>query len=316
MINKLSTLLLMGFLSTAALAQAPADTPGNAGGSLVAAGKVDLVEGDVRILDRQQKSRLPNVGDTVNEGDSVVTGSDGELHLTMEDEGFIAIRPNTRMSIAEFRAQGDERDKGVFSLIAGSMRSVTGWIGKYHPRSYSIRTPNATIGIRGTDHEPLVIPQGSTEGEPGTYDKVNVGGSYIQTAQGRIDIAERRAAFAPQSGKRGKLRPRLLADVPRFYRTTRNERLIDRKHAFIQGILESRREQRRQKIKDRLKPLENGNASADRPGHEKAQERAAKREANRAQKRSRRQQMQEERKQRNKEDVRSKKKKNDADQSS
>ena len=150
------------------------------------AGKVELVEGDVTVHDRAKKPRKVAVGDTILEGEGIVTGKDGELHLNMEDGGFIAVRPNTKMRIVAYQAQGDEGDKGVFSLLQGTFRSVTGWIGKFNPRSYQVRTPTATIGVRGTDHEPLVIPQGSKEGEPGSYDKVNVGGSFIQTKHGTV----------------------------------------------------------------------------------------------------------------------------------
>ena len=113
----------------------------------------------------------------------------------MDDRGFITVRPNTRMSIVNFRAQGDDNDRSILSLLQGSFRSITGWIGKFRPGAYQIRTPTATIGVRGTDHEPLVIPLVASEGEPGTYDNVNAGGSYIQTSHGQFEVATGKAAF-------------------------------------------------------------------------------------------------------------------------
>ena len=299
--TRLLALLFLACLTIPALAQTQAASAGTTSKAAVIAAKIDLVEGDVRILDKLQKSRKAAVGDLIYEGDSVVTGADGELHMTMQDEGFIAVRRNTKMSIAEFRAEGDEQDKGIFRLFVGSMRSITGWIGKFQPRSYAIRTPTATIGIRGTDHEPMVIAPGSTEGEAGTYDKVNIGASYIETPQGRIDVSEKRAAFAPHSGKRGMRRPRLLESVPGFYRVGRNEHLIEKKHEFIQGIMKDRREQRRQKIRERLK--ERG----DRGG-----ENAQTRKAGREERKNRRQKMREERQQ-NKEESHARKKRRESE---
>jgi hypothetical protein len=214
------------------------------------AGKIDLLTGDVHVLDSHQKPRIVHVGDNVYEGDNIVTGSDGEVHMTMADEGFIAVRSNTKMNITQYRAQGDDQDKGVIGLLVGSLRCITGWIGKYQPRSYQIKTPTATIGIRGTDHEPMVIPEGSTEGDPGTYDKVNAGGSYIKTEQGSVDVTPQHAGFAPFAGKRGVFRPRLLNNVPRFYRRSRFENLIDGKHEVIQHILAKRREEMRMRIRE------------------------------------------------------------------
>jgi len=229
-----------------ALAQTPA--PANAA---YVAGQIDLMEGDVRIVDKQNARRAVKVGDKVYEGDSITTGATGEIHMTMEDQGFIAVRPNTKMRIAQYRAEGDDDDKGVLSLLVGSMRSITGWIGKYHPKSYAINTPTATIGIRGTDHEPKVIPEGSSEGDAGTYDKVNAGGSFINTPQGNVDVTPNHAGFAPHDGR---VAPHMLASVPSFFRPTRNEHLIEGKHDQIQRIVQQKREERRQQIRSGLRP--------------------------------------------------------------
>jgi hypothetical protein len=264
---------LLSCLSFAAAAQS--------GGSIQpadAAGKVDLVEGDVRIYDKAMKARTVKVGDGVNESESIVTGADGELHMQMADGGYIAVRPNTKMRIAIFRAEGDENDKGVFGLLVGSFRSITGWIGKHSPRNYQVNTPTATIGVRGTDHEPLVIPEGSKEGEAGTYDKVNAGGSFIQTAHGRVEVAEHRAAFAAHAGT---VAPRLLDSVPNFFRPTRNEQVLEHRHEAIQRTLDKRRNERRQSVAHRP-----GNRPDLRQERQAAKEaRLQKQEANRQEKR-------------------------------
>lgn len=206
------------------------------------AGKVELVEGDVTVYDRAKKPRRVAVGDMVSEGEDITTGKGGELHLNMEDGGFIAVRPDTKMRIVAYRAEGDDKDKGVFSLLQGTFRSVTGWIGKFNPRSYQVRTPTATIGVRGTDHEPLVIPQGSKEGEPGSYDKVNVGGSFIQTKHGTVDVKPNQAAFAPWQGRPV---PRVLPRVPQFFKATRHEAAIAARHDVIHKAIDHRRDERR-----------------------------------------------------------------------
>lgn len=261
--SRLFFLCSLLWLLTCSLAQAQtASSSSNAASTAstaYAAGKIDLMEGDVRVFDKQNVRRTVKVGDKVYEGDNVVTGANGEIHLTMEDEGFIAVRPNTKMRIIQYRAEGDDNDKGVIGLLAGSLRSITGWIGKYHPKSYSINTPTATIGIRGTDHEPKVIPEGSSEGDAGTYDKVNAGGSFINTPQGNVDVTPNHAAFAPHNGKSA---PRMLAFVPTFFHPTRNEHLIEGKHDRIQHIVQQRRDERVQQIRSGARParpLESGN---------------------------------------------------------
>ncbi|MGB7543429.1 MAG: FecR domain-containing protein [Burkholderiales bacterium] len=216
------------------------------------AGKVELIEGDARVFDKAKKLRQVKVGDPVFEGDSIVTGQDGEVHLAMGDGGYIGVRPGTKMRIVNYRAQGDADDKALFGLLEGSFRSITGWIARFGPKNYVIRTPTATIGVRGTDHEPSVIPEGSTLGEPGTYDKVNIGGTFLNTPQGRVDIEPGKAGFAP---RRGGVRPRLLERVPAFFKPTRNEQRFEGLHERIQKQLQERRGQRQKFIRERRQRL-------------------------------------------------------------
>lgn len=214
------------------------------------AARVVFVEGDVAIIGTNKQRRAAKVGDTIFEGDSLATGKDGELHMEMEDGGYIAVRPNTKMQIVNYQAKGDDNDNSVLMLMQGSFRAVSGWIGKFNQQKYVVRTPNATIGLRGTDHEPLVIPKGAAaaEGEPGTYDKVNVGGSTIKTAKGKADINSSQTGFVGLDAKA----PRILATTPKFFRAARNEKLIEGKYAAIQQRIMERREARRQEIKVRL----------------------------------------------------------------
>jgi hypothetical protein len=206
------------------------------------AGTIDLLEGDVRVFDVDKKPRSAAKGDKVFEGESIVTGRDGEVHLTMEDSGFIGVRPDTRMRFTKYQARGEPTDTSVIGLLKGAVRSVTGWIGRYNGDRYKIRTPTATIGIRGTDHETLVIEQGQKDGEPGTYEKVNIGGTTLQTKQGKVDVEPNRAGFVSH---RAGSRPQLLTEVPRFFKPTRHEAVFQGKHEAIHKVIEQRREERR-----------------------------------------------------------------------
>ena len=239
------------------------------------AGKVELVEGDVTVYDKAKKPRRVAVGDKVHEGEGIVTGQDGELHLAMEDGGFIAVRPNTKMGITAYRAEGDEQDKSFFSLLQGTFRSVTGWIGKFNPRSYQVRTPTATIGVRGTDHEPLVIAEGSREGEPGSYDKVNVGATTLKTQHGSIDVRPNQAGFAPL---RGRPQPRVLAQVPAFFRATRHEPVIAARHEAVSRAIDQRRDERKKFIKEQKSQLDRQKAERQQALQERRKEQELQRQ--------------------------------------
>ena len=217
----------------------------------VKAGKVDLVEGDVRFFNSGQRMRRPRVGDPILEGESIVTGSNGEVHLLMEDGGYIGVRPGTKMRITNFRAEGDADDRSVIGLLEGSFRSVTGWIARLGPNRAVVRTPTAVIGIRGTEHEPLFIPESSTLGDPGTYDRVHIGETEIRTSQGAISVRPNQAGYATH---RGTGPPRVLARVPNVFRPTRNEGKFEGLHAKIHARLDQQRGERRQLIEQRHKP--------------------------------------------------------------
>jgi hypothetical protein len=207
---------------------------------------IELVEGTATIIDANGQSRPGRIGDKVLEGETIVTGRDGELHGLTDDRGIIAVRPNTKLQVVTFVARGGDEDTSVVSLLAGTIRSITGWIGKYQPKRYSLRTSTATIGIRGTDHEPLFIPAGEPgPGPAGTYEKVNSGTTFIENAAGRVQVGENQAGFAPHDPK---VAPKVLEKVPDFYRPTRNEaRIRERKEQLVKEI-ETAREERREAI--------------------------------------------------------------------
>ena len=230
-------LLVLGMLVPGAFAQ---QDPGRAAAAKArAAGKVVLVEGDTRFRDRAGAERRPKVGDVLYEGDNLLTGADGEVHVAMADGGYIGVRPDTEMSIDLFVAVGGKDDRSEISLVKGSFRTITGWIGK--AQAAVIKTFNATIGIRGTDHEPLVLEPGSTEGEPGTYDRVFAGATYITTPAGIAGLEAGQAGIAPRGAG---IPPRVLAVIPSFFRPAKDEARFVGLHDKIQQQLEKLRQER------------------------------------------------------------------------
>jgi len=242
---------MLVFAAPLALAQGgPAAGSADSADAPVLAGKVALAEGDVRISDVRRQIRIPKVGDPVYKGERIVTGADGEVHIDTEDGGYIGVRPSTNMSIEDFRAEGGPDDRFILDLLQGSFRSITGWIARVNRQSYAVRTTTATIGVRGTEHEPLVIPEGSSEGEPGTYDRVHSGETEIRTPQGTVGVKANQAGFAP---RRGAVRPRVLDRVPAFFRPTRNEGRFQGLHDRLNRQLQQRLQARRQLVEQRRK---------------------------------------------------------------
>ncbi|NVM21237.1 MAG: FecR domain-containing protein [Desulfobacterales bacterium] len=183
------------------------------------AGKFIFVSGKVWVVSSTGEKRLARKGDDVRESDTIISGTRSYAQLLMQDEGFIAVRPNTRMRIDVFRynGRGDDEGRSVLSLVRGGFRAITGFIGHTNKENYEIRTPVATIGIRGTDHEPMFIPVPAPGevpmGRPGVYDKVNVGETYIQNEAGIVIIGENEVGFAPDAATM----PVSFVEIPAFY---------------------------------------------------------------------------------------------------
>jgi hypothetical protein len=99
----------------------------------------------------------------------------------------------------------------------------------------------ATIGIRGTDHEPTHLLPGDPRGEPGTYDKVNEGGTVLRTPRGNVEVAPNRAAFFHADRREP---PRVLASVPKFFQPARNEQRFTQRARESVRTVATQRQQR------------------------------------------------------------------------
>lgn len=186
-------------------------------------GEVRFAQGDVRVERANGKTERLEKGSKLAEGDTIVTGADAYAQLQMVDQGVIAVRSQTRLKLDTYRFQhqGENSDSGILSLIRGGFRSITGLIGAKNKAAYSVRTPSATIGIRGTDHEILVVlppaPGETPVGQPGTYNKVNTGETFIETPNGRVNLQANQAGFAPLASNTPPVR---LPQIPSFMRSS------------------------------------------------------------------------------------------------
>ncbi len=173
------------------------------------------------------RQRVLKEGDLVYVGERVRAASQSEAVLKTDDGSLIAVRPGGEFSAEKFTARGERGDSMVMRIFTGSLRIITGWIGRLNRDNYQIITPTATIGVRGTDHEPYVLDSDveSADGtyRSGTYDKVNRGGTTLESAGKSVDIDPGKVGFvrAPAKQRPRALRtillPVILDKVPGFY---------------------------------------------------------------------------------------------------
>jgi len=170
--------------------------------------------------------RVLRPGDRVYVGERVNANASSEAVLRTEDAGLLAVRPGGVFVAERFAAEGKPTDNLSLRILMGSVRMVTGWIGHSNRAGFRVLTPSATIGIRGTDHEPYVITRelaASLSQAEGTYDKVNRGGTTLDANGNRLDIAPGRVGFVRASRPATTrslltvLLPVLLDRVPGFF---------------------------------------------------------------------------------------------------
>ena len=196
------------------LAWSPAATAADA------AGLFQVVVGDIRLIGSNGQERAAGKGGNVYEGDRIITADGALAQIRFADGGLMSVRANSEFVLDKFSYAGpqDAKPSIFMSLVRGGLRSITGLIGQKNRDGYKISTSTATIGIRGTDHEPMVIlqpPPGMKAVDlPGTYDKVNDGRTFLQTPKGIVEILPRQVGFVPSAD----VAPRLLPKVPDFYR--------------------------------------------------------------------------------------------------
>lgn len=91
------------------------------------------------------------LGDPILVGDTLETGPDSALGVTLLDNSLFSLGPQSTFELTDFML---DPIAGVFSMggriTNGSMVITTGEIGEIAPDNVSFETPFGIIGIRGT----------------------------------------------------------------------------------------------------------------------------------------------------------------------
>ena len=125
-----------------------------------AAGRVVFVSGPAQLLAADGSARPLTAGAGIRQGEQITTGADGYVHVRMVDNGFVAVRPASRLLIAlyEYDAANPAASRIKLQLHNGNTRTVSGKGGEAAKQNYRFNTPMAAIGLRGTDYTVVSTP--------------------------------------------------------------------------------------------------------------------------------------------------------------
>ena len=117
-----------------------------------ASAKLVSGQGEIVALDASGARRKLVNGGSLYPGDTLETGSAAWAVLAFRDDSRTTLGGNTRFRVDSFVYDEKSPKDGRFlvSLLRGSMRALTGLIGKANNRNVGFATATATIGIRGT----------------------------------------------------------------------------------------------------------------------------------------------------------------------
>jgi hypothetical protein len=114
-------------------------------------GQVKIAKGQVTI-ERQGTTMPATVGARLQVADTVRTGADGSVGITMDDDSLLSAGPNSALSLDRY-AFDSTTNQGRLdtSLNKGTLSVISGRIAKQSPDAMTVRTPTAILGVRGTE---------------------------------------------------------------------------------------------------------------------------------------------------------------------
>lgn len=137
------------------------------------AGTVRQLSGPLIAKKADGKIKVLALRSEVEQGDTLVSEKNTYALIKFIDNSEVTLRPDSTFKIESFAYDEGkpEGDSATFNLVKGGLRSVTGLMGKRNKEKFSLKTPTATIGIRGTTfiaHYVPPVPPGGTASRGGS----------------------------------------------------------------------------------------------------------------------------------------------------
>ncbi len=119
----------------------------------VTAGIVLSINGTIKAEGADHSIRVLTNGAEFYVGDTLFTLDNSKASLKFIDNALMTLRANTRYKIIAYwlDEKNPTNSSSITELLKGGLRTITGKIGKINRQGFAIKTPIASIGIRGTD---------------------------------------------------------------------------------------------------------------------------------------------------------------------
>ena len=120
-----------------------------------AAGTFDAVTGNVEMTGPSGSMVAATQGATIQPGTTITTADGAQAVIKFDDGSAVVLDMNTRFKVVDYQydAAKPVAGRSVFDFLKGAARFVTGLIARTEHANFSLRTPVATMGVRGTDFD-------------------------------------------------------------------------------------------------------------------------------------------------------------------
>ncbi|RZA35495.1 MAG: iron dicitrate transport regulator FecR [Lysobacteraceae bacterium] len=193
---------------------------GNAAWAAQVAGVVARLSGPLLAKKTDGSVKVLGLKSEIESGDTLVSEKNTYAQIKFIDNSEITLRPGTTFKVENFSFDEGkpEADNASYSLVKGGLRSITGLMGKRNKEKFSLKTPTATIGIRGTifivEYVPVPMP-GAPLGQkvprgpdgpalPGVAPKTPLApGLHLSVSDGAIIVTNIGGSLGFQAGQFG-----------------------------------------------------------------------------------------------------------------
>ena len=113
-------------------------------------GTVKTANGTV-LVTRSDAQHPASIGFKIHQNDLISTGKKGAVGIIFIDDTILSLGPNTKLVMDEYVFAPQKKEMSmIMRLIKGTASYLSGIIGKQSPDTVKLKTPEATIGMRGT----------------------------------------------------------------------------------------------------------------------------------------------------------------------
>jgi uncharacterized delta-60 repeat protein len=187
-------------------------------GNMVQIGSVVNMKGQV-FADHGDGVRPLSVGSPINQNDVILTKAGANVEIKFLDDTVMSQGENSNLRLDTYVYEPSQGGNLLFNMAEGTFRVVTGKIADSNPENFKLKSPLATIGIRGT----TVVSEIRGGVEKHGAEEIHSGKALtIQNALGQVQLVTSSRGmvdFRPD-GSMGAARPFSVQEIQHFQSVT------------------------------------------------------------------------------------------------